>query len=181
MATYKRRRNPFEGEDGRAKAIKRIQDEMSVRQKMGQARAKMQADRARQPVKQDRPEAQQHAAERLRQRANRERNVTSHGGAIPAPNRGQDRPRFMTNRGPRRLSYAQPFGNRTTDSSRARVMKLYGRSAPPTPTAANRAPRRLHKPVSNVSPEQQAAQMRSKVGHAQKSPYLRRRSRARAY
>lgn len=44
----------------------------------------------------------------------------------------KNRPRtHETTRGKRRLSFREAFSRRTTDTSRARVLKLYGRSAPP--------------------------------------------------
>lgn len=172
--TYKRRRKAFEGEDNRAQAIKRMQDEMSVRQKMERMRAVSDAQRSRQNAA---PNQQQADGEARRERANREREITSHGGAIPAPRAGGAKPMHMTTRGPRRLSYGEAFSRRTTDTSRQRVMKLYGRSKPPTtPSTVDRAPRRIHQPVS-VSPEQQAAQMRSKA--RQQEDRLRRGRRPR--
>lgn len=36
-----------------------------------------------------------------------------------------------TTRGKRRLSFAQAYSRRTTDSSRARVLELYGKKKPP--------------------------------------------------
>jgi hypothetical protein len=170
--TYKRRRRtgPL-SEDKRAEAIKRVADEFSVRQKMEKARQVQNSRKARDPVAQARPEPQQVKAEHLRQRANREREVPSHGGAVAAPRRGGSKPMHMTTRGPRRLSFRQAYSRRTTDTSRARVLALYGRSKPPTPRPGDSGGRTIHKPVS---PEQQAAMQRARVQKT-RPPHLRRR------
>lgn len=43
-----------------------------------------------------------------------------------------DRPKkYQSTRGKRRLSFAEAYSRRTTDSSRKRVMALYGRTKPP--------------------------------------------------
>ena len=68
-------------------------------------------------------------------------------GALTAPRRGGDRlrsisgrePKYKTERGQRRLSFAQAYARRTTDSSRQRVLDLYGRSKPPSLAAETRA------------------------------------------
>jgi hypothetical protein len=196
--TYKRRRRtgPL-NEDQRAQAIKRIRDEASVRSKLGSARAIRDARKARDPVAQDRPEDQRRKAEKIREKRNGEREITSHGGAVAAPRAGGAKPRHMTTRGPRRLSFAEAYSRRTTDTSRQRVLDLYGRSKPPAagktrpggpsgafgtggikaPLPGQNGSRRIHKPVS---PLEQAAQMRAKVQRPPGSSKRNLRPRRRA-
>lgn len=143
--------------EARQQAVKRITDEFNVRQKVS-------------------PEAQRKSAESVREARNKERVVNSHGGAVKAPKAGgrmlahfplSKLPRkHQTTRGLRRLSFRQAYSRRTTDSSRARVLKLYGRSKPPSPQipkVGDQGSRRIHKPVATGSPEQQAARMRAQV------------------
>ena len=159
MATnYKRRqRTGILDEKLRSQAVKRIQNEFNVRQKIT-------------------PEAQRKSAESVRKARNKERVVNSHGGAVKAPQAGgrmlahfplSKLPRkHQTTRGLRRLSFRQAYSRRTTDTSRARVLKLYGRSKPPSPQipkVGDQGSRRIHKPVATGSPEQQAARMRAQV------------------
>jgi hypothetical protein len=179
--TYKRRKRtgPLTP-DQRAEAIKRFQDEASVRGKIK-------------------------AAAQIRDKRNAEREVPSHGGAVAAPKRGGDRVRSLgdrsrtheTTRGPRRLSFAEAYSRRTTDTSRQRVLDLYGRSKPPAagktrpggpsgafgtggikaPLPGQNGSRRIHKPVS---PLEQAAQMRAKVQRPPGSSKRNLRPRRRA-
>lgn len=130
MQRFKKRTRAFEGTDERQQAIRRIQDEASVRNKLGRLK------RSEQPVSKDSPQEQQSAAEKIRQAANRMRSTTSHGGAPANP----------TTRGPHRMSYSEAFSRRTTDSSRNRVMALYGRKAPPR----GQADRTISQPVTGT-------------------------------
>lgn len=84
VGTYrKRRRTGILTEDQRSQAIKRLQNESSARSYMENERRITQRAAANRPapVKRDSPAAQQRDAEQLRERANRQRRVTSHGGA----------------------------------------------------------------------------------------------------
>lgn len=183
--TYKRRqRTGILDEKLRSQAVKRIKDEFNVRAKTT-------------------PEAQRKAAERTREARNKERIVNSHGGAVKAPKAGGDHlrnlpRRHQTTRGLRRLSFRQAYSRRTTDSSRARVLKLYGRDKPPVghrgtltrpggpagsfgrgtkpsiPKVGQRGSRRIHKPVATGSPEQQAARMRARAQSKRRAPRMRR-------
>lgn len=166
--TYKRRRRAFEGEENRAKAIKRIQDESSARSFIEREKALTEARRRREaagepePIKQPSPQGQRRSAERIRNRANTERGVGTTGGAVAAPERGGKR--FSTIRGPHRMSFRQAYSRRTTDTSRARVMELYGRTKPPSQQqgrvpAGSQMRSRGQDDIANV-----VAQIRSKTG-----------------
>lgn len=140
VTSYKKRRRAYEGEEARNQAVLRLKNESNVRFKMKRL------SEAHQPVKKDSPQAQQYAAEKARARSNSERLTISHGGAPASPKPFSARkPRFDTTRGKRRLSFREAYSRRTTDTSRARVLDLYGRSAPPK----GYADRRIHQPVTN--------------------------------
>lgn len=90
-------------------------------------------------------------------RAIRERNgraIEQAAGRVQSGSRGKpfvnpevalrQRPRtFQTTRGKRRLSFAEAYARRTTDTSRARVEELYGRKAGPKLRAGATADRSL--------------------------------------
>lgn len=52
-------------------------------------------------------------------------------GTMRKPDPASRPRRFQTTRGRRRLSFAEAYSRRTTPSSKARVMELYGRTRPP--------------------------------------------------
>lgn len=112
--TYKRRRNAFEGEANRDEAVRRLKNEHSVRQKM---------HRLAQPISKNRPEEQLAAARNMQGQRREARDVQARART------------HMTTRGKRRLSFREAYSRRTTDSSRARVLNLYGRSKPPSARA----------------------------------------------
>src|SRR4051794_13992557 len=93
--TYKKRRRAFEGEEGRTQAIKRMRDEASVQQKLAQMERK--TNRAKEPISHGPPEKQLEAANRMT------------GKRIPG----------------HRMTLGQALSRRTTDPSRARVLKTY--------------------------------------------------------
>lgn len=141
MAPYptkiRKRRKGILSEDEHNQAVKRMNTEAAVRRKMGQIKPDVA------------PQAQKNQAEQIRARANQRRMVKSDGGAVKAPMRGGDHMRSLsgrpqrheTDKGLRRLSFAQAYARRTTDSSRARVLDLYNRTAPPGAKAMARARR----------------------------------------
>lgn len=158
LTTYKRRRRAFEGEDNRAKAIKRMQDAFGAQQGMERMRHKLDGSRQRQGA----VGVADGLAPGMKPKASNQ-----------SANEGVARARHKTPTGMRRLSFRQAYNNRTTDTSRARVMAKYGRSAPPGPRTIDQTPRRISKPVSG-SPEQQAVQMRARAQSRRKRGVFRR-------
>lgn len=173
MASYKKRRRAFEGEEGRAAAISRLKAEANVRSQMpgvvkgpggavindtgprGRGGSTAPPPKPRMPNPTDQGPRSHHPnpASQVQGAVDRFKQPVSHGSparqveaAKGILNKGpnlkrvpetlgqalRDRPRtHQTTRGKRRLSYAEAYGRRTTDTSRARVMELYGRKKPP--------------------------------------------------
>jgi hypothetical protein len=123
-------------------AVERLKNESSVRRRMQDLQHRgHKLDSGGVHVNHAKPENEKRAADRLRKKRGAEQEFGNAKGALGAPRRGGSKlssllkgrePKHETDKGLRRLSYKEAYSRRTTDSSRARVMDLYNRTAPPT-------------------------------------------------